>query len=91
MVRAISTVFCSPPDSDAGQLVAAPGNDREALGDLGGPSRDRALIGVDVSAHEDVVPDRHRREQAALLRHVGEAAGEQGPWRPAGDVIARLG
>jgi hypothetical protein len=67
--------------------VAALGDKREALGDLGGPSRDSLAVTADVRAHEHVVPDRHGREQAAFLRHMRDAEIEHGPGWPAGDAL----
>ena len=37
-------------------------------------ARNRGVVVADVRAHENVVPYRHGRKQAPLLRHVGEAS-----------------
>src|SRR3981189_659436 len=70
MARAISTVFCSPPDRDPARSWRG----RETLGDLGRPALDGGVVVADVRAHENVVPDRHCRKQAALLGHVGDTS-----------------
>ena len=88
-VRASSTCFCSPPDSEPACSWARSGADRERLG--GRPRcglRTSRWSLIRVAAHEQVVPDRHRREQAAILRHVHDAAAQPLPRRRAGDVLA---
>ena len=81
--RAISTSFCSPPDSEPARVVAALRDEREALGDLLGAAADEPRVAEDVAADQHVVPHGHQREEAALLRHVHDAGLEHAPRREA--------
>src|SRR5207244_3076388 len=61
------------------RFEASIANDRERLADLLQPALDQPAVSNRVGAHPDVLPDRHRREQAALLRHLHDAALQDGP------------
>ena len=72
-MRANSTCFCSPPDSEPARSPARSRQIGKAATACVQPRRDDLGILDEVAAHEQVVPDRHRREQAALLRYVRDA------------------
>ena len=60
----------------SGPIAAALPDQREALGELLGAAAHEPLVAHDVAADQDVVPDGHQREQAALLRYVHDSERE---------------
>ena len=70
-VRASSTCFCSPPEREPACAVR-PSRDRSGRTrpPLVHPLAPGAGVAQQVAAHQQVVPHGHRREEAALLRHV---------------------
>ena len=75
--RAISTSFCWPPESAPARSCAPLARRAGTAPRSPRPARcTSARSRSDVPAHQQVVPDRHQREQAPVLRDVHDAARE---------------
>jgi hypothetical protein len=71
-----------------GELVRALGEHREEAPYFLDARREQRLVGEEIPAHAQVLVDRELRKHAVVLRHVGDAGGEDAVGREPEDVAS---